>query len=118
MAVRAHLGRKVVEGSAEGLAPITGCMTGPAEVGEFDCVIETEEILRLYVPVDDVLLVDVGERLRDLVDDVRTLGLVKAAPWSVFEFLVELATRNVLKNHVDLVLIIKEAVEGEDVFVL
>lgn len=115
---RTHLGWEVVEGAAQSFAAIAGCVAGPAEVGEFDGVEGAEEVLRLDVPVDDVLLVDVGEGLRDLVNDVGALGLIEAAPRRVLELLVELAARDVLQNHVDLVLVEEKAVDGQDVLVL
>ena len=51
-----HLGREVVQGSAQGLAAVVGRVDGPAKVANLELPVEAnQEILRLDVAVDDVL---------------------------------------------------------------
>ena len=52
----------------------------PAEIGELYVEFPVEQdILRFDVPVHDPLLVDVPERLRNLLDELRSLFFGKSA---------------------------------------
>ena len=54
-------------------------MHAPTEVGQFDHTQAVEQVLRLDVPVNNVLRMNVSERLADLEDVARSLYLVISA---------------------------------------
>lgn len=88
-------------------------MHAPAKVCQLDSAEAIEQVLRLDIPVDNVLRVDVLESLDHLPDVVRCL-LLRVALLRA-EVLVELPFWAVLEDEVDLVLVEEEAVELDDV---
>ena len=64
-----HLGWEVIEGAAEGGPPVTGGVYAPAEIANLELAVDAqEEILGLDISVDDVLGVEIGERVGHLID--------------------------------------------------
>lgn len=89
-------------------------MDRPAEVGDLEVVVEAdEEVLRLDVPVDDVLAVAVEQRAGQLRDKCGRCALVKVLP--VLEDLVELPLGGIFEDEVDTGVIVEVAEEAEDV---
>ena len=73
-------------------------MHAPTKVGQLDYTQAVEQVLRLDIPVDDVLRMNVLERLADLKDVTSGLDFVIAAVWLAFEVLVELTLGTVLQD--------------------
>ena len=71
-------------------------MHTPTVVSELDDTEAVEQVFRLYVPVDDVLGVNVLQSLAHLIDVARSLLLREVA--LVFQLLVQLALRAVLQD--------------------
>ncbi len=74
-----HLWRQIVRCPADSLALVGWCMAGPAEICQVNRLVTPEQILRLYVPMDHLLLVTVLQRSTHLVDDECCLALLVAA---------------------------------------
>ena len=88
-------------------------MHAPTEVGQLDRAEAIEKVLWLDVPMDDVLLVDVLERLDHLPDVVRSFLL--RVLLLCFQVFVEFTLGAVLENQVDLIFVEEEAVELNNV---
>lgn len=111
-----HLGGQVVERAAEGGAPIAGRVHAPAEIANLELAVDTqEEILWLDVPMNDVLGVEVGERIGHLIDVDGAAPLREGAV--LCELLVELALSGKLEHEEDALLIVEITVKTEDVWV-
>lgn len=90
-------------------------MDAPAEVSKLDRAKGVEQVLWLDVPVDDILRVDIFERLDDLKNVIgRFFFRISLLGSQVF---VELSFRAVLEDEVDLVVIEEEAVKLDDMWV-
>ena len=64
-----HLGRKIVQGSAECLTAIAGRMDTPAEIADLEIALDAkQQILWLDVAMNDVLAVEVGQCVCHLGD--------------------------------------------------
>ncbi len=109
-----HLGWEIVEGAAEGGAPVTRGVHAPAKVADLELAIDAkEEVLGFDVPVDDVLRVEVGEGVGHLVDINGAAALRERAV--LCELLVELALAGKLEHEKDALLVVEVAIEAEDV---
>mmetsp|Transcript_26252 Transcript_26252/g.59573 ORF Transcript_26252/g.59573 Transcript_26252/m.59573 type:complete len:212 (-) Transcript_26252:129-764(-) len=109
-----HLRRKVVESSTERV-PLRGwSMDGPTKVSDLDLALAVyQEVLRLDVSVDHVLLVAVGERTSKRADVVCRSLL--GEPFHLLQLLVELSASCELEDEVDAALVVEVAVQAEDV---
>ena len=109
-----HLGREVVESPAERRPPVARSVHTPPKVADFQFTIEPEEeVLGLDVAVNDMLRVEVTERVCHLVDVARRALLGEASV--LRELLVELALARELQHKEDALLVVEVAVEAHDV---
>ena len=109
-----HFGGKVVQSAAQGVAAGGGGVDRPAEVGDLDLALGAdEEVLRLDVAVDDVLLVAVGQGLAE-VGNVPGRGALGEAA-AVGQLLVQFASGTVLEDEVDPLGVEEVAEHAEDV---
>ena len=108
-----HLRRKIVKGPAERLAPISRRVHAPPKVSDLQLAVDPkQEVLGLDVAVDDVLRVEVHERVRHLVD-VACAALLRKAP-VLGELAVELALARELEHEEDALLVVEVPVQAED----
>eukprot|EP00406_Dinophysis_acuminata_P040260 CAMPEP_0179360684 /NCGR_PEP_ID=MMETSP0797-20121207/80107_1 /TAXON_ID=47934 /ORGANISM="Dinophysis acuminata, Strain DAEP01" /LENGTH=335 /DNA_ID=CAMNT_0021076053 /DNA_START=249 /DNA_END=1254 /DNA_ORIENTATION=+ len=113
-----HLRGEVVQGAAEGVPlPAVRDLRAPPEVAELrDPVCAQQDVLGLDVAVDDVPLVEVGERERDVPEDLGGVPLRQAA--ALLHNREEGPAARVLQQQVEVVGVLEVAVEAEDVRVL
>lgn len=110
-----HLGRQVVERAAERGAPIAGRVHAPAEIPNLELTIDAEEkVLGLDVSMNDVLGVEVRQRVGHLVDVDRAASLREATV--LCELLVELALAGEFEHEKNALFVMEIAVEAEDVW--
>lgn len=111
-----HFGRGVDGRAAEGVPEQRGVHC-PPEVADLHHLLVHEDVLRLDVPVDDVLLVHVLDCLGDLLNDLPDFLLtVCSLPFlKVFKQIVAQAG---LQQEVHILVVHEEVVEAHDVGVV
>ena len=78
-------------------------MHGPAEIGDFELTLDADEqVLRLDVAVNHVLLVAIEQRLGEGRD--TSPGATLAKPLALLELLVQLSACGVLQDEVHAIL--------------
>ena len=92
-------------------------MHAPTEVSQLDHTKAVEQVLRLDVPMNNVLRVDVSERLADLEDVARGLDFVIPALRLAFKVFVELTLGTILQDQVYPVIVVEEAVQLNHILV-
>jgi hypothetical protein len=111
-----HLGGEVVERATEGVALGGRGVDGPAEVGDLDLALAIdEEVLRLDVTVDDVLLVAVVERRGEGSDVVRSSLLREAL--KALKVFVKLSSRGEFEDEIDSALIVEITIKAKNIVV-
>lgn len=93
-------------------------MNAPAIISEFDDAQAIEKVFWLDISMDNVLRVNILERLADLVNVPCGFFLGVVLIGLFLQVLVELALRTVLQDHINLVIIVEEAIELHDVLVV
>lgn len=92
-------------------------MGTPTEVCQLDCSLAVQEVFRLEISMDNLLLVKILKCLHNLPRVVRCLLLVESSIWRLLEFLEKFAADCILKNQVNLLLVPEEAIEPANVVV-
>lgn len=111
-----HFGGQVVQRPAECLSARRRGVDGPAEISNLQLSPRPkQQILRLNVPVNNVLFVAIPEGRRHFQNELRRLPLRKVA--LIGKVLVELSMGSVLKNQVDAFVVIKITIHAQDIFV-
>ena len=111
-----HLGRKIVQRAALGLAPVVGGVHAPAKVGDLDLAVHADEyIFRLDVPVDYMLAVEILECAGHLGNVLGRLPL--GEPVLAPEVLVELALARILEDQKNTAAVVEVTEELKDVWV-
>ena len=113
-----HLWRQVIKRPANGFPSVGRRVHAPPEVCNLQRAQTIQQILRLYVPMDDILLMHVCQRLAQLQYIIGGPFLSESSFWLLFEFLEEFTAWSVFQDEVDLVFIVEKAMHFEDVFVL
>mmetsp|Transcript_12027 Transcript_12027/g.30948 ORF Transcript_12027/g.30948 Transcript_12027/m.30948 type:complete len:209 (+) Transcript_12027:209-835(+) len=110
-----HLGREVVERAAERGPARRRCMHRPTKIGNLQLPLESQqEVLGLDVTVDHVFLVDVSQRLAELLD-VES-GARFREPRHRLQLFVQLPPRGVFKDEIHSGLVVEVRVQPEDVW--
>lgn len=109
-----HLRRDVVQRPAE-RHPFRGVAGGQPEIAELGHTIAKQDVLRLQIPVDDVVVVHLLESHTDIPDDLSCLLLTQVLVFLLLEVAEEVALIRQLRHQVDRRSIRKVAVELEDV---
>mmetsp|Transcript_21606 Transcript_21606/g.44583 ORF Transcript_21606/g.44583 Transcript_21606/m.44583 type:complete len:271 (-) Transcript_21606:618-1430(-) len=111
-----HLRGKVVQRPAHGVPPRSRRVHTPPEIRNLDIVVRPEkQILRLDIPVNDVLRMAVTKRLTEIANELGRRPLRKPPLGS--EPLVQLSARTVLQNQIDVLIVVEIAVHPQDVLV-
>ncbi|KAI9454641.1 hypothetical protein BJY52DRAFT_1224973 [Lactarius psammicola] len=99
--------------AAEDGALVTQGMHIPAKVADLELAVDAEEeVLRLDVPVDDVLHVEVGEGIGHLVD-IDGTAMLRGAVFC--ELLVKLTFAGKFEHEEDVLIVVEVPVEAENV---
>jgi len=110
-----HLRGKVVQGAAHGLTPGIRCVHAPAKVANFEFAVDTEqEVFGLDITMNDVLRVEVDQRIRHLVHISRTPSFGKAC-LSFTQLPVELSLSSELDHEEDAFLVVEVAIQPQDI---
>lgn len=92
-------------------------MDGPTKIRKFDLIVNRQQyILRLDIPMNDILLMQILQPLYHLIYHLRRLLLLK--PLLLLQQLIQLAVGCVFHDDIDLSLIVEVTVHLEDVGVL
>lgn len=92
-------------------------MDGPTKIRKFDLIVNRQQyILRLDIPMNDILLMQILQPLYHLIYHLRRLLLLK--PLLLLQQLIQLAVGCVFHDDIDLSLIVEVTVHLEDVRVL
>ena len=91
-------------------------MDRPPEVRNFDGAHAVQQVLRLDVPVDHVLVVQIPQSKRQLTNVVCRSSLSEALVWLLFELFVKFTTWRVLKNKINFLFVPEETVHAQDIF--
>eukprot|EP00967_Tisochrysis_lutea_P053031 scaffold65805_cov31-Tisochrysis_lutea.AAC.3 len=109
-----HLGRAVPSrGDIVGVGWLGADLSGQTEVSHLERVSGDKHVLRLDVPVEEAVLVHVGERLQHLIAHVAHLGLGKVL-LAVLAELVEIHVKE-LEDEVEYVVLADDLLELDDV---
>ena len=109
-----HLRRKIVQSPAKRLASVSRRVHAPPKVSNLELAVDPkQQVLGLDVAVDDVLPVQVNQRVRHLVDVPRAALLGEASVLG--ELSVELSPARKLEHEEDALLVMEVAIEAEDV---
>lgn len=117
-----HFGGQVVRSADIGLGEFMGPeLSGNAKIANFDeSILHTEHIVRLEVPVDHILPMDVLESERDLSQDVENLLLRERTPLRLFlfDFHLEVPSIREFQEECQVIVLYSGLVELDDVGVL
>lgn len=111
-----HLGREVVQRATQRRAPVAGRVHTPAKVGNLHLAADADQqVLGLDVTVDDVLRVQVLQRVGNLRNVPRGRRLVKAPVRHLGQDLEQLAAPGKLEHHENAPLVVEVAKHAQHV---
>lgn len=100
-----HFRRKIIESAAVSLSFRVDLVykVGPTKICEFQNAVSIDQnILRLDISVNNVLLVDVGQSFDDLLDVLGSFSLRKSSLWAFgHHTTVQLTLLGVLQNKIN-----------------
>lgn len=108
-----HLGREVIQRAAHGLPPVVGSMDAPAEIRDLDLAVDADQdVLRLDIPVDNMLAVQVSQRGSHLGNVLGGLPLGEAV--RAAKMLIQLALAGELQDQKDTLAVVEVAEHLQD----
>ena len=117
-----HFRRKIIESAAVSLSFSVNLVykVGPTKIGQFQNAVSIDQnILRLDISVNNVLLVDVCQSFDDLLDVVGSFSLRKSSLWAFgHHTTVQLTLLGVLQNKMNWKVVFKVVVQLDDVWVI
>ena len=75
-----------------------------------------DDVLRLEIPMNDAMTMDVANSLKDVAEDRYDLRLLQLL--GLLDHLEQVAAGTVFHNEVDVLLIVEETVQLDDVWVV
>lgn len=109
-----HLRREIIKRTTERLPSISRRVDAPSKIPNLELSIDPkEQVFRFDVPMDNVLVMEIHQRVRHLVDVPRTPSLRERAVLA--QLLVELAFARKLEHEKDPLLVVEVAVQSEHI---